>query len=151
MAGKHRRACIIYNLSAIARLIGCDRRRRARECVPAAAPTCYLQVVCICRRKRLTLKWAGGIWEQKREDPCIQSSLFLLPLISPVKHTMCVYASGSYVCIKHERWRKRAVFSYLVIMRESPGDGWLLLADYAADKCMHLKKIECLGASTVLE
>lgn len=121
------------------RLIGCDRGRRAHECVPAAARTCYLQVVCVHQRKRLTLNWASGIWEQKRGDPCIESSLFLLSLISSVKHTTCIYASGSDVCMKRERWWKRVIFSYLVIMREPPGDGWLLLAHYAADNCIRFK------------
>lgn len=40
---------------------------------------------------------------------------------------------------KQERWRKQVIFSYLVNMREPPGDGWLLLAHYAADRCMRLK------------
>lgn len=64
MAGKHRRACIIYNLSAIiVRLIGRDSHRRAHECVPAAAPTCYLQLVCVLPEKTINLelsKWNLG-------------------------------------------------------------------------------------------
>lgn len=106
--------CKFYNLSVIVRLMGCDSRRRAHKLVPAAVRTCCLQVVCICQRKRLTLNWAGGIFGAESGNPCIQSRVFLLSLISHVQYPAYIYASGSYVCIKRERRWKLAVFPYLV-------------------------------------